>query len=314
MIKDRNIDPKAAIQLHKIMGGMSGRAETFYAIKSGTDYATWIADRVDNDHWSSTIQDVIDNKCVDGRPDHVYIGPGKIKENVLIVDREGLSLSGIVEGWFTQIRPSDATTKRTLSSVSGFTVQGLGFAILDRSVSISDLLIDGGGNYLGIYIGDGYRIDTGYSANSASARIRNVVFRGGNEGELGILLDGCSDNVVIEGCTFDQLSKAGIQIDPGGARTVQRPIIRDNLFRSCNIYGIDMYSSATTVNVLVQDNTFQDGAQAFTYGVRFQSTGVHSLVGNRFACANTWSASATDFISGNYGSNGADGSEVVSEA
>ncbi len=307
MIKDRNISGGAQIQLHKIMGGGGFGApcgETFYSVKSGTNYAQWVSEHVDPDHWYGSTkggcQYIIDNWCKDGAPNVILMGPGKIQENIIIIDREGLTIRSMVEGWFSQVRPSDATTKYSLSSVSGYTISGCGFLIMDRSVSIEGFLLDGGGNYCGMYIGDGYRVNTEYDENSASARVRNCVFRGGGEGQVGILLDGCGDDIRIEGNKFTQWEGAAIQIDPGGSRTVQRPTIRENEFVSQDAYGIDMYSAATTIGVLIHKNVFIDADQAVTYAIRCQGAGAHSITGNFFACTNKISAASTDFVSGNF--------------
>lgn len=316
MIKDRNIDPAAGIQLSKIMGGGWGApaAKTFYAIASGTNYAAWASSNISGNLQGNVIQDIIDDLCVDGQPDHILVGPRKWQENILIMDRPNITLTAMVEGWATQMRPSDGSTKYTFTPVGGSAQPGVGIAICSKAVTVQGFLFDGGGGYTGIYVGDGYVISTDYNENTASARIRNNVFRGGGEGTYGVVMDGCSDDVIVEGNIFRRNELAGIYITPGGARTVQRPVIRNNEFIGQEVYGIDMYSSATTQGVLVKRNTFMDSIQAMTYGVRFQGAGKHALVGNWFACANKWSASSTDFISGNYGGNGADGAEVVSEA
>ena len=65
MIKDRNIDPGANIQLSKIAGLGLGpiTGETFYVAKDGIQARTWLDGRVPGDHLFLTIDAAI-NKCV----------------------------------------------------------------------------------------------------------------------------------------------------------------------------------------------------------------------------------------------------------
>ena len=292
----------------------------YYAVKSTEDYYanfynTFYKKYQDNSVTiHNSIQAAVDAATAD-RGDLVLVMPGKWQENVLVFEKDSLKIRAVMPGWETQMRPGDGATKYPMTTPGGVAIPGFAFVILSRSVELSGFCLDEGGGYGGAYIGDGYRIDTDYGENSASANIHDNYFRGGGEGLVGALLDGASDDVHIDDNIFSQMD-VGVQLDPGGDRTTQRPVIRRNEFFAENAgYGIDMYSSATTVGALVRGNTFRDGASAaFTYGVRFQGAGVHTLAGNFFACANKWSGAAGDFISGNFGANGADGTEVVSEA
>jgi hypothetical protein len=248
-----------------------------------------------------TIQEGVD-ACGDGVGDLVIVAPGKYTENVAIINHASIKIIALFEGWETRIRPSDATDKLTLTPAGGSAIPGCGFAVMSRSVEISGFILDTGGGYCGIYVGDGYRIDTSYDENAASARIRNNYFRGGSEGLYGIVLDGCSDNVVIEDNIFDGHTAPHIYISPGGSRTVQNPIIRGNEFKNTasGIYGIDMYNSNTTVGIVVRENSFGDKTAVDGYACRFQGTGVHHFVGN-YDCSNGGATgSATDYMAGNF--------------
>jgi len=262
-----------------------------------------------------TIQEAVDASG-DGTGDVIFVGPGKYQENVLIKGHEGLAIIAVVPGWATQLRASDASTKYSFTPVGGTACPGVCFAVCDRSVTISGFCCDGGGGYAGIYVGDGYRISASYDENSAGARIQNCLLRGGNEGTYGVVLDGCSDNVIIEDCVFARQANGGIYICPGGSRTVQAPIIRRNEFIACKVYGVYLYDADTTVRVLVRENTFVDfGGSAMTNPVKFQGAGYHACVGNFLACSAGISGSSTDYCSGNFeAGNTMDSPTYVSEA
>lgn len=262
------------------------------------------SDTNDGESWQGakqTIQGAVDVAGDAPVGDVIWVAPAKYTENVTIQDHEGLKIFAAVPGWPTRIRASDATTKVTYTSLSGQAVQGVCFAVLDRGVEIAGFLLDGGGNYAGAYVGDGYRIDTGNNENSASVNLHHNIFYGAGEGEEGLTMDGCSDSVLIHDNLFTRWDTAAIYISAGGTRTVQRPVIRDNVFiAGATSYGIDMYSSATTVGCQIIRNSFADYvSEAFTYAVRCQGAGVHSIIRNDFACANMISASSTDFCAGN---------------
>lgn len=255
---------------------------------------------LDWDNALDTIQGAVD-KCGNGLGDVIYVAPHKYQENVLILDHAGIKIIATHPGWTTRVRASDGATKYPFTPVGGTLVPGACFIVLSQSVTIEGFCLDAGGGYAGVYVGDGYVVNATYDENSASVRIQGNHFVGGTEGLYGVCLDGCSDNVVVENNTFSQFTTAGIYITPGGTRTVQRAIIRDNEFIDVAGYGVDMYSHATTVGVLIKCNSFNDGVSTtMTYGVRCQGAGVHSIVGNWFACANAISASSTDFTAGNY--------------
>lgn len=231
----------------------------------------------------------------------------KINEEVYVTV-PGLKIFALSNNWECQWRASDGATKYPITPTGGTATSGLCLYLLARSIEVAGFLFDGGGAYGGVYVGDGYNVAAinalGYTnQNSAGCYIHDCYFQGGNEGNYGIILDGCSADVLIENNIFNQWKYAGIYMIPGGSRTVQRPVIRRNTFwaSSTGNYGVDMYSHATTVGVSLEDNTFRDGASAtFAAPWRFQGAGVHTMTGNKLACANAWSAAATDWSSGNY--------------
>lgn len=263
---------------------------------SGNDGKSW-------DRALDTIQAAVDLSG-DGTADVIYCAPHKYQENVIIEDHESLTIIAIVPGWTTRIRASDGATKYA-GTTSSYTAQGFCFLVLSRNVTISGFCLDGGGAYAGAYIGDGGAITAvgGLPAstdnNSANCVITNCLFVGGN---LGVALHGCSDNCLIEGNVFQEQTGVGVAVLAGSNRTNQRPIIRKNTFfaGASSTYGVDENNSATSIGTVVQENAFVERTSQWTFAVRFQAAGVHFILGNYFSCDNTYSASATDWQSGNY--------------
>ena len=327
---NRNIASDAGIEISKILGaGLVGRGKIFYAAKAASDWAAEMQPKIDKDYFfnsSTAVQDAV-YATKDKRGDVVIVGPGKMQESVIVGSRTagsnkaGVKIIAAVHGWETQVRMGDAATKNGAYTPTGGTAAGgFGFLVLSRSVEITGFLLDGGGGYSGIYVGDGYSaLSSSWDENSASAWIHGNSFRGGTEGIYGMVLDGCSSDVRVTDNLFEQQTIAGIYITPGGSRTVQRPLIARNDFVDSAGYGIDMYSSATTTGVLMRENSFSDGVSTtMTAGIRTLGAGVHSIVGNYFACAVPMLAVATDFVSGNFygwaGSTAAATNKYVTEA
>ena len=249
-----------------------------------------------------TIQAAVD-LAGDGTADVIYVAPHKYQENVIVFDKEALSIIAIVPGWTTRVRASDGATKY-VGTTSGYTTQGYCFLLLSRNVTISGFTCDGGGGYGGVYIGDGGAITaTGglpseTDSNSANCSVRNCHIIGGY---VGVMLHGASDNCVIENNTMQE-NVVSVIIAAGSGRTNQRPIIRNNVFMagSSSTYGIDENNSATNVGTLVEGNQFLDRNGTFTFGVRMQSAGIMYVNENHFSCTNTYSLPATSWQSGNY--------------
>lgn len=318
----------AKITPSEVAGGFGG-GNVYYAKKStDSDYAAFLSDfyTTYNDGTVSvynTIQDAV-NASQDKRGDTVVVSAGdytsstnKWKENV-IIKKAGLKIIAQTPGWESQMRPGDATTKYPLAG--DITVSSFGFLVMARSVEISGFLVDGGGGNGGIYIGDGVNVTgsglVGSGGNSASAWIHDCVLRGGSEGNYGIVLEGASANVLVENNIIERWTSAGVWLGPGGGRTTQNPVIRYNEFWAGNAaYGLDMYNANTTVGALIRGNSFRDGSSlTFTNAIRCQGTGVHSVVGNFFACTNKITASSTDFVSGNFTSAAGNSVNYVSVA
>jgi hypothetical protein len=265
----------------------------------------------------TTIQAAVD-LATDKASDIIYVAPHKYQENVIIVDKDSLSIVASGEGWEMQCRMGDAATKYPTTPTGGTLSPGYGFLVLSRGVTIDGFMLDCGGGYSGIYVGDGYAVDSAlYDENSASARIKNCFFRGGGEGLYGIVLDGCSDDVVIDNCRFDALTLEGIYIIPGGSRTVQNPKIKNCDFANIasGKRAIDMYDHATTVGIRVgPGNFFGDKTGVNGYSCRFQGAGVHHFFGNFDCTSGGATGSATDFMAGNFEAHAANSPVYVAES
>jgi hypothetical protein len=260
-------------------------------------------DTVNDGHsWQTafkTIQKAVDS-CGNGVGDIIFVAPmpsAKYAENVLIYGHQSIKIIAPWGPWTTRLRVSDAATKYAITPVGGTATAGIGFIVLSRDVEICGFGIDGGGGYCGVYVGDGYRISASYDANAAGALIHGNAFL--DASNYGVILDGCSGNVHVENNEFERFVYAGIEIGPGGSRTVQRPTIRGNTFLGRG-YGVHMYSDATTVGVQVIGNTFSDqGGYTMTRSCLFAGAGCHMFMGNCDLTANGALGSATDFMSGN---------------
>lgn len=250
------------------------------------------------------------------RGDVIYVCPPdqglssantKINENAYILV-PGLKIFALARWWEAQWRASDATTKYPFTPGGGSATNGCCLFLLARGIEVAGFNFDGGGGYCGIYIGDG---SVAFSAtnppgvtnsNVAACWVHDCLFTGGNEGQYGIVLDGCSADVVIERCSFTKWDLSCIYAASGTNRTCQQPIIRQNAFWASpgGGFGFDMQSSATSVGFLIDGNVFRDGAAAtFTNPIRTLGAGVHAITNNAFACANAWTSPATDWQSNN---------------
>jgi hypothetical protein len=247
-----------------------------------------------------TIQKAVDS-CGNGRGDIIYVMPmpsAKYTENVVIYQHQSVKIIAPFGPWSTRMRVGDATTKYAITPVGGTATAGCGFVVLSRDVEISGFGIDGGGGYCGIYCGDGYNISTAWDANSAGCYFHDNHFL--DASNYGVILDGCSGNVRVENNVFERFVYAGIEVVPGGSRTVQRPIIRNNTFLGRG-YGVHMYSSATTVGVQVIGNTFVDMiGYTMTNSCLFQGAGCHAFMGNYDMTSAGALGSTTDFMGGNF--------------
>jgi len=119
MIKDRNIDPGANIQLSKIAGlGLGPIAgETFYVAKDGIQARTWLDGRVPGDHLFLTIDAAI-NKCVAERGDVIIVAAGHTEAIVaaagIDIDVANISIIGLGNG---SDRPTISFTTVTTADI-----------------------------------------------------------------------------------------------------------------------------------------------------------------------------------------------------
>ena len=103
MIKDRNIDPGAHIQLSKIAGLGLGpiTGETFYVAKDGIQSRTWLDGRVPGDHLFLTIDAAV-NKCVAERGDVIIVAAGHTEDVVaaagIDLDVANITIIGLGNG------------------------------------------------------------------------------------------------------------------------------------------------------------------------------------------------------------------------
>lgn len=261
----------------------------------------------------STIQSAV-TATTNGRGDVVYVGPGKWEEEVYIVNMGikvyGPSSNAALGYDGNRIRPSDSSTHYAFTTKIGTASSGAAFSVLAKGVEIAGFYLDGGGGYSGVYAGGGLNgCVTGYggtvytTANASGLYVHDNFFRGGAEGGVGLYLNGPRFGVKIEKNYFERWTAAGIQIDAGNAN-IENGLIQGNTFAAANAgYGIDIYGEANVKATDIHDNRFIDGPSlAFTFGIysRTGATGVTSVTGNHFACANPMSLLATDYHCGNF--------------
>ncbi len=301
-------------QMVTFTGGLAGvntPGSVFYVAKTGNDSN-------DGKSWDRaflTIQAGVDATTAN-KGDVVLVGPSgggtHYNENVLIT-KNGIRLFAIVRGKETRVRASGADTLYPFSTPTGDSILGACFTVLANEVEIAGFNCDASGAYCGIYIGDGYRIDSGNDYETPNCYIHDILFK---YGTAAIVYDGCAEEQRFYNNELYRQSDYGVYIGPGGSRTSKRIIISDNAFHAVEGYGVFLYDAVSTENVSCVRNWFGDrtAGTAMTKTIQFNGAGVHHAIGNWSASTNGISGSSTDFISGNYGANGADGTEVVAEA
>jgi len=253
-----------------------------------------------------TIQEAHD-AATSARGDIILIAPmtsgsGRYNENVLIT-KESLTFMGVGGGRCNPIiRPSAATTKYPFTGeVEGTTISGCGFLIMAKNTTVQNLAFDASGAYVGIYLGDGYRIDTDYNYDPEFCKIINCVFK---FGVAAIYMDGCDAAQEIAGCYFYNQSDEGIMITPGGLQSSRRIWIHDCAFQGCEDYGIRAYSHALVKEIIIGPNNVfldqLDGSTEMTNPVLLgASVGTCGYVGN-FECTENECGGGTDnYMAGN---------------
>lgn len=277
-----------------------------------------------------TIQAAVD-ATTDGAGDLIIIGPGLYYENVLIKDKNDLTLMGVSSGCDERVtvRPggassgsggdfvlvhAEAPTVYPFNTPGGLAVAGSAITIVSRHVEICGLTFDASGFkpedgaeyslYNGIYIGDGGRINPDYAEDADGSYIHDCIFK---RGCWGLMMDGCSEDHRIENNLFYRqeggVTKGGIQICPGANKDSERIYVLNNIFNAIEslAYGIYMYDSDDTINCVFKGNLFKDRkGESMTDAICLQGAGNHTISGNYFACTNAYAASGTDLCCGNY--------------
>lgn len=311
--------------------------KVFYVDPRGPQYGLG-SNNNDGLSWDAplaTIQAAVD-KCVDKRGDIIFVGAAanaknttyftgtteypdyrKIKENVLITKSNVHILAvPFMSTWSHQIRASDGAGQyleanpgtRTVYAISlyGAVVSDtVAFVVNAQCVEIAGFCIDAGGGKVGIYVGDGSGITgtASESYNSAGTWIHDNFIRGGSDGTTGagIVLQGCSSDVVIENNIIETIGGYGIYIGSGSGKTNERPTIRNNVFNDNKSYGVYIYGSGTNRGITIDGNVFLDGDNTMTAGICSGAGNLHLLVSNnRFGCSTPLDLTTVDFFSGNF--------------
>ena len=272
----------------------------------------------------TTIQAAVD---VASGNDVILVAPiesdGSYAENVLVGGTSakeyanmGLRIIGVgnvVKN--VRIRASSATTKRPFSNLAGTSVLGSCMSILCAGVEVSGFCFDASGNYNGLYIGDGYRINTGYGYDSMQCRVHDCTFK---YGISGITYDGASSDQMCHDNYFYKQSDVGVYIDEGGVQHSQRVHVYNNFFNGPEDYGVVIYNHAQCKDHIIACNVFKDQLTDTTEMTNpvicANATPTNAVVGNWCACDNDCSVGTKSFSSGNYDGYKAGGGTYVSEA
>ena len=239
------------------LAGVNTPGSVFYVAKTGNDAN-------DGKSWDRaflTIQAGVDATTA-SKGDVVLVGPSgadsHYNENVMITT-SGIRLYAVKQGKETRIRATGSSTRYPYTLLSGDIISGSCVSIMATNVEVAGFNLDASGEFGGIYVGDGYRIDSGNDTEAANSQVYNCLFK---YGTVGLVYDGaeeehrCYDNV------FYRQSDFGIYIGPGGSRTTKRPIISNNDFQAVEGYGIYSYDAVTTENIMVENNRFLDRSLA----------------------------------------------------
>lgn len=268
----------------------------------------------------STIQACVD-LCGDGTGDVIYVAGGngesatRYNENVIIIAKRGLRIIGVGGHKNVIIRVSGGSPLYPVTPVGQSAATGVGMLILSSNVEVSGISFDASGAYIGVYIGDGYRVDNSYDYDTENCKIYNCTFK---YGAIGIAVDGGAGDSEIFNNYFYKQSDIGIHIAPGGTRTSVRIRIHDNDFMGCEDYGVYLYDTTTTINIAIGPrNVFADHSTDTTSMTApiYSNNAAHfnQIVGNWFVCNTSPTVGAKDWISGNF--KGAKGSYVdIAEA
>jgi len=276
----------------------------------------------------STIQAAVDSAA---RGSQIMVAPvatnGYYSENVIIGDGtsateyalEGLHLMGVTNALKNvRIKASAGTTLRPYGSLAGVSVAGVCLSVCCSGIEVSNLAFDAASTYDGVYWGDGGRFTTGAYTGQSDAQngyIHNCTFM---YGYSGIYYDGCSNDQLCENNLFYKQADQGIYIGPGALQHSSRVRVRNNEFNGCENYGVYIYSTANTKDIMIGPfNVFKDqlhGTTAMTASVySLSDTPTNAVFGNWHATTTMMDLGTHDIASGNF--RGKDGAteEYVAE-
>jgi len=300
------------VKANDFIGIGNGGGQTFYVNGSGITApgGHGASDSNSGKSWQDpflTIQKAVD-ACVSGRGDVIKIAPGSYAENVLVDEKDYITLIGAF--WSGYAKPDVVPTSGkalTVQASQGFVAKHIRFA---APAADTDLILQEGNGFIFedcVFDGDatqgnakalirlkGNATDDSYTASEGV--IRNSLFRA--SGGIGLIFDtgdapgngvGCTD-VIVEDNIFIDNDQADIATaDTGtGTYSIQRGVIRRNNFASKNksVY-IDLTTSnggaASDQKGAITNNTFSADAITTTevkmVGTGFTFAGNETTVG-----------------------------------
>ena len=163
-------------------------------------------------------------------------------------------------------------------------------------VEIAGFQFDASGVYCGLYIGDGYRIDSTVYAGGADTEnsyVHNNTFK---YGTTGLYYDGASNDHFLTDNYFYRQADNGVYIGPGGTQSVSRIHVSNNNFSFCEDYGVFMYSASGTNHnhVIGPHNVFASKVPGTTNMTPISTAGATSYI----AAVGNWMATTTDHALG----------------
>jgi hypothetical protein len=277
--------------------------------------------------WSDAFADIqagVD-ACTSRNNDVVFVAPrnssannNRYDGNIKIAKRS-VTLVGVGNNFKRCSVRSSSGTLVTLSGLDGVSYLGIGMYVVSTAtdVEISGFQFDASGTYLGLYIGDGNRIDATIYAGGADtegSRVHHNLFK---YGTTGVMYDGsAADHIFHDNILYKQ-SDNGAYLGPGGTQQTQRVYILDNIFSGCEDYGVFVYNSAENKDHVVARNVFKDQKSDTTEMVNpviiAEGTATSAVVGNWNACDNDNSLGTKQVHAGNYDGTLAGGGVFVDE-
>ncbi len=253
MIKDRNIDPKAAIQLSKIMGaGSRIPGEVFYVADTDSAGEAFLRTRVDNNKLfagTDPFNDAI-GQCVTGRGDRIVVMPGFYQLAATIaLDKNDIRIEAVGTPEDTMLFGSGSVSSVTASDYDLFTVTG------------NNNTIDG----LGLFTYKNTKAaikldDAGGAATAGFNVIKNCYFspQAADGQAYGVQFAGGSVNWIVNN-VFEATKTAGILLT-GSVGNPARTLIRGNEFIGTGDQGIHITSANYQTRII--GNYFTPGSQS----------------------------------------------------